>query len=236
MLELALNRLEHLAEERYVHGTAAQVLGVDLCEFADWSRFQAIFEDLPADQYMNDGGTYRQRRFGRFKYFLEGDRLECQPHGPYSQPKYFNPLNGGIERHFAPLTDAIIGNNVLRTLLATLGRNYGELEQQASWRINTYFNRIIAQRDQVGKPVPEGMHRDGVKFSCLFMANKINFSGGETTLFDILTHRPVFHGQLRSGGDMMVFRDDTVLHDTTSILPEDESRPGYRDVLVIEFR
>jgi hypothetical protein len=79
------------------------------------------------------------------------------------------------------------------------------------------------------------MHRDGVKFSCLFMASHINFTGGDSTLFDLLTHKPVFQGRLGAGGQMLVFRDDTVLHDTTGISPADPRAPGYRDVLVIEF-
>ncbi|MBA2673726.1 2OG-Fe dioxygenase family protein [Ramlibacter sp.] len=228
--------LEALAEERFVIGTTAQVLGEDLTALDDWCGFQAIFEDLPPDAYMNDGGSYRLRRFGRFVYTHEGDRLEVQPHAPYSQPKYFNPLNGGVDRHFAPLTDAIVNNQVLQRVLKLLGAAYSALEDQPRWRINTYFNRIVAKSAEDGKPVPEGKHRDGVKFSCLFMANHINFTGGDTTLFDLLTHDAAFEGRLSAGGDILVFRDDTVLHDTTAIQPADLAKPGYRDVLVIEFR
>jgi hypothetical protein len=228
--------LNVLAEERFVFGNSANVIGEELSALDDWKRFQAIFEDLPPDTYMKDGGTYRLRRFGRFVYTWDDDRLEVQPHAPYSQPKYFNPLNGGVDRHFAPLTDEIVGNQVLQRVLKLLGAAYSALEDQPRWRINTYFNRIVARSDEAGKPVPEGKHRDGVKFSCLLMANHNNFTGGNTTLFDLLSHDIVFEGRLNKGGDIMVFRDDTVLHDTTAIKPVDPSRPGYRDVLVIEFR
>ncbi len=228
--------LEALAEERFVIGTTAQVLGEDLTALDDWRAFQAIFEDLPPDAYMNDGGSYRLRRFGRFVYTHGDGALQVQPHAPYSQPKYFNPLNGGVDRHFAPLTDAIVDNQVLQRVLKLLGAAYSALEEQPRWRINTYFNRIVAKSAEHGKPVPEGKHRDGVKFSCLFMANHINFTGGDTTLFDLLTHDAAFEGRLNAGGDILVFRDDTVLHDTTAIQPADPAKPGYRDVLVIEFR
>lgn len=236
MHDVTTQGLKALTEERFVIGTTAEVLGEDFTALDDWKRFQAIFEDLPPDTYMNDGGTYRLRRFGRFVYTRDDDRLEVQPHAPYSQPKYFNPLNGGGDRHFAPLTNGIVKNQVLQRVLKLLGAAYSALEDQQRWRINTYFNRIVARPEEAGKPVPEGKHRDGVKFSCLFMANHINFTGGDTTLFDLLTHDIVFEGRLNASGDIMVFRDDTVLHDTTAIQPEDSARPGYRDVLVIEFR
>lgn len=235
MLKSIVGRLEVLAEERLVFGSAADVFGTDVTALPDWPGFQRVFEDLPADPHMADGGSYRRRRFGRFVYDAALDALELQEHRPYSQPKYFNPLNGGVQRNFAPLTDEIANNAVLQTVLKCLGSAYSELEDQRRWRINTYFNRIVARREETGKPVPEGMHRDGVKFSCLFMANHINFTGGDTTLFDMLTHKPVFNGRLAMGGHVLVFRDDTVLHDTTAILPLDDRVPGYRDVLVIEF-
>lgn len=234
MPEINMRSLGALAGERFVFGSIHEVLGEDLTALEDWPKFQAIFDDLPPDDYMSDGGSYRQRRFGRFVY-TDADGLALQPHRPYSQPKYFNPLNGGIERHFAPLTDTIVYNQVVQSVLKLLGAGYSALEDQPHWRINTYFNRITARNEEMGKPVPEGIHRDGVKFSCLFMANHINFIGGDSTLFDILTHKPVFQGRLSAGGQILVFRDDTVLHDTTAISPADSSAPGYRDVLVIEF-
>lgn len=224
-----------LAEERFVFGSTQEILGEDLIVLADWPSFQAIFEDLPADAYLSDGGTYRQRRFGRFIYTSDDNELVLQPHRPYSQPKYFNPLNGGMKRHFAPLTEAILNNRVVQRVLQLLGTGYSTLEDQPCWRINTYFNRIVTCAEEMGKPVPEGMHRDGVKFSCLLMANHINFTGGNSTLFDMLTHKPVFEGRLGAGGQMLVFRDDAVLHNTTDIRPADPKLSGYRDVLVIEF-
>lgn len=235
MTTIAQASIMALAEERFVSGDAAQVLGVDLKNEPQWPAFQDIFNRLERDQYMNDGGSYRQRRFGRFKYFHSRDELELQPHRPYSQPKYFNPLNGGVDRHFAPLTPEIVGNAVLQQLLKALGRGYSEVEGVDTWRINTYFNRIIANSTEAGKPVPEGKHRDGVKFSCLFMSQRTDCTGGETSLIDLISHDAVFQSTLDSPAHCILFRDDTVLHDTTPILPVSDARPGYRDVLVIEF-
>ena len=231
-----LSTIWGLTDNRFVFGDVNAVLGLDLTHNDAWPAFQQFWASLEIDKYMNDGGTYRYRRFGRFKYYAEGDRLERQPHSAYSQPTYFNPLNGGVDRHFGPLTDAMVDSPVTISLLKELGRVYSTLEDVPMWKINTYFNRIYTARNEVGKPVPEGMHRDGVKFSALFMANRSGFTGGDTTLYALVDKQPVFHGTLSAPGDLLLFRDDTVFHDTTPILPTEADTPGFRDLLVIEFR
>src|SRR6218665_2544901 len=100
MHDISIRGLEMLAEERFVFGSTQEILGEDLIVLADWPSFQAIFEDLPADAYLSDD-----------------NELVLQPHRPYSQPKYFNPLNGGMKRHFAPLTEAILNNRVVQRVL-----------------------------------------------------------------------------------------------------------------------
>ncbi|MGC0954304.1 2OG-Fe dioxygenase family protein [Pantoea agglomerans] len=227
--------IKNLKTERFVFGSACDVLGIDFLNHSDWQKFQNFFTNLELDNYMMDGGLYRKRRFGRFKWFSDGDRLEQQPQTAYTQPLYFNPLNGGIERHFAPLTDNIVNSPILKLLLRKLANAYGELEEINTWKINTYFNRIISTQDFAGQPVPEGKHRDGVKFSCLFMANRSNVSGGSTTLTDILYQKHVFTGTLENPGEVLIFRDDTVIHDTSAIEVNRDAKEGYRDVLVIEF-
>lgn len=224
----------NIANERFVFGSTRSILGVDLPSMPEWAAFKQAWNELELDRFMNDGGTYRRRRFGRFKYFTQDDRLEPQPHAPYSQPLYFNPLNGGMERNFAPLTPEAAANPVFRRLLHALGAAYAEIEDVPMWKVRTYFNRITASGRELGKPVPEGLHRDGVKFSCLLLANREGVDGGVTTVCD-MDKQPIFTATLANDGDMLIFRDDTVYHDTTPVSPLGKDVEGHRDVLVVEF-
>lgn len=230
-----MNTINELEHQRFVSGDINSIIGKNLLNDSAWPVFQEYWSDLEIDRYMNDGGSYRQRRFGRFKWKVGNTQAQLQPHRPYHQPIYFNPLNGGLQRDFAPVTPAMAENAVLQELLSALATAYARIEDVGSWKINTYFNRIIARSEEDGLPVPEGMHRDGVKFSCLFLVNRFNVSGGETTLFDLM-HKAAIHTKtLNLPGQAIIFRDDTVFHDTTSIKVIDSTQLGFRDLLVIEF-
>ena len=129
----------------------------------------------------------------------------------------------------------MVANAVFESLLRELARAYCILEDASVWNINVYFNRIVTRKGEVGRPVPEGKHRDGVKFSCLFMSQRIGCGGGETSLIDMITHEPVLIWTLKEAGACVIFRDDTVLHDTSPIFATLDDQPGFRDVLVVEF-
>jgi hypothetical protein len=230
-----MSNILELSNKRFVLGSIDSLLGTSLLNTPDWEKFQDYWNHLEIDEYMNDGGKYRYRRFGRFRWKKSAPEVVLQAYRPYRQPTYFNPLNGDIDRYFSPVTSEMSENPIVQAVLLNLGKYYAELEDVEEWKVNAYFNRIIATTEELGKPVPEGMHRDGVKFSCLLMVNRLGFSGGETTLFDLMTKEPIFTGALSNAGDALILRDDTVFHDTTAISLNAGFSKAYRDLLVIEF-
>src|SRR3954453_31794 len=82
---------------------------------ADWEDFAATWGDLGVDAYMADGGRYRRRRFGGFGPAPPGSPRK--PHQPHYQSRDYTPLNGGIERWFEPVTDAVARNPALTAIL-----------------------------------------------------------------------------------------------------------------------
>ncbi|MEU2928490.1 2OG-Fe dioxygenase family protein [Streptomyces sp. NPDC007251] len=47
-------------------------------------------------------------------------------HGPYRQETVVNPLNGGVERVFGPLTESFAGDPLLHSVLTAPGRIFSD--------------------------------------------------------------------------------------------------------------
>src|SRR5437899_5514505 len=71
----------------------------------DWDGFARSWGDLGVDTYMADGGRYRRRRFAAFR--AAGSEIVRKPHQPHYQSRDYNPLNRGLTRWFAPVTEAV---------------------------------------------------------------------------------------------------------------------------------
>ncbi|MSQ56123.1 MAG: hypothetical protein EXR35_00975 [Limnohabitans sp.] len=78
--------------------------------------FQRYWENLKVDHYINDGGTYRSRRYGAFE-LTKALELHLLPHAPYEQRAYINKLNGGITRIDDLLKKGFIDNKLFPQLI-----------------------------------------------------------------------------------------------------------------------
>jgi len=205
--------------------------------FADWDGFARSWDDLGVDMYMADGGRYRRRRFACFRAGPEG--VLRKPHQPHYQSRDYNPLNGGIERWFEPVTDAIAAHPALRAILERCHRLFDRLTpaamRPASWHVEMHQFRIEALSGRDGKPTPEGMHRDGVDWVLVLLVSRVNIASGETSIGD-LGMRPLGSFTLTDPLDSAVTDDNRVHHGVTAVTPLDPARPGHRDVLVVTFR
>jgi hypothetical protein len=80
---------------------------------------------LETDAFMADGGRYRRRRHANF---TQGPGIpgvaRRNPHRPHFQAVVHNSLNGGVERWFATVEEAVAEGAPLQALLA-LGRGVG---------------------------------------------------------------------------------------------------------------
>jgi len=201
----------------------------------DWERFAASWNDLHLDTYMGDGGRYRRRRHAVFAAQRGGEPVR-QPHQPHWQARDYNPLNGGIERWFEPVEDAIATGHSLATILR-FGRGlFDALAPQATdWKIEVHQFRIEAAKDSPGKPTPEGMHRDGVDFVLVLMIDRHNIAQGETSIHS-LDGQHLGSFTLAKPFDAAIVEDTRVFHGVTAVEPIDPSRPAARDVLVVTFR
>ncbi|HZT86685.1 MAG TPA: 2OG-Fe dioxygenase family protein [Stellaceae bacterium] len=203
----------------------------------DWEGFARSWDDLGVDTFMADGGRYRRRRFAAFRATPEA--VLRKPHQPHYQSRDYNPLNGGIERWFEPVTAAIGEHPALAAILrgcrALFDRVTPAPLRPPSWHVEIHQFRIEARPGQDGRPTPEGMHRDGVDWVLVLLVDRDNIASGETSIHD-LAKRPLGSFTLTAPLDAAFTDDNRVYHGVTPVQPLDPSRPGHRDVLVVTFR
>jgi hypothetical protein len=217
---------EHLATSREL----SEIIGAT---GEDWGRFARNWEDLKLDAFMADGGTYRYRRYGQYEFSPGTGELTLLPHEPYRQEKFFNQLNGGVDRVYEPLTEAFTGDPLLQRLLTSLGRIFTAVDDTRRWLIKLHPVRIIAGRE-IGQPAPEGRHRDGVTFVGSLLIDRLNITGGESTTYDEQQNllRTV---TLSERGDLLLGDDQRTYHQVTPIEAIDPAQVGHRDVLVLNY-
>jgi hypothetical protein len=207
---------------------AATPIGSDE-EFLDsWNR-------LEQDQYMADGGTYRKRRHATYAIQNVGEAARLMPYQPHYQTADYNPLNGGVARYFAPILDDLHHSLTLAALLEFGNSVFSQITGNHHWHIELHQFRIEARDGKLGKPTPEGVHRDGVDFVIVVMIKRVNIDSGATTIFD-LDNRLLGEFTLRETFDMVLVNDRRVYHGVTPITPLDPDQEAFRDVLVITFK
>jgi hypothetical protein len=190
------------------------------------------WDDLPPDTYLRDGGRYRRRRHSCF--VVEGGQVEITPHRAHWQPLEYNALHGGLERWFSPMQPQVAEQPVWSALLRRLGAVCSALAPAVPrWYVEAHQFRIDTS-DGIGRPTPEGAHRDGVDFVAVLLVARRAIKGGETRVFE--ADGP--HGlrfMLSEPWTLLLLDDARVIHETTPIQPLDEAG-GHRDTLVLTFR
>jgi hypothetical protein len=227
-----------VARDAYAYVHAAEMREVlDSAGLADWGEFAASWDDLGVDTFMADGGRYRRRRFACFRASAAG--IVRKPHQPHYQSRDYNPLNGGIERWFEPIADAIAAHPAMCAILATCHRLFERLTAEdrrpPAWHVEAHQFRIDARAGAAGRPTPEGLHRDGVDWVLVLLVNRVNIASGETSIAD-LARRPLGSFTLTQPLDAAVTDDNRVYHGVTPVTPLHPAWPGHRDVLVVTFR
>jgi hypothetical protein len=214
------------------------------------------WDRLAPDTYLRDGGRYRQRRHG--SWVVEGDTPRAMPHRAHWQSLDYNALHGGIERWFEPLEPAMTSEPQWAPLLRMLAARASALRGMdgapqapaapaprggaptwgrpggGPWFVEVHPFRIDTAGG-IGRPTPEGAHRDGVDLVAVILVARENIKGGETRVFDI--DGPA--GQrftLTEPWTTLLLDDARVIHETTPIQPLDATRAGHRDTLVVTLR
>jgi len=203
---------------------------------AGWDSFADSWNDLGLDRFMADGGRYRRRRFAAFSA-SPGGGVVRKPHQPHYQSRDYNSLNGGVQRWFEPITDAIADHPVTRAVLAQGLALFHPLtaDPPARWHVELHQFRIEAGHGEAGLPTPEGAHRDGVDWVIVMLVERCNVASGVTDIYSGDGAR-LGAFTLEQPRDTVFLDDHRVLHGVTAIHPLEPGAPARRDVLVATFR
>jgi hypothetical protein len=200
------------------------------CERADLLALNPTWNDLPPDAYLKDGGRYRRRRHSCF--VVEGERLAQAPHRAHWQPVEYNALHGGMQRWFEAMREEVATAPAWSRLLLALGGVASAVKGAQPWYVEAHQFRIDTT-DGIGRPTPEGAHRDGVDLVAVFLLAREGIKGGETRVFE--ADGPA--GQrftLSEPWSVLLLDDERVIHETTPIQPT--APGGHRDTLVLTYR
>ena len=129
-----------------------------------WSR-------LPRDMYLRDGGRYRSRRHSCFVQDFTSSGLSAVPHRSHWQSASYNALHGGLERWFEPIEAQVVNAPVWTRLVASIGSVFARVRKVERWFIEAHQFRIDTASG-IGRPTPEGAHRDGVDFVALMLVEQ----------------------------------------------------------------
>lgn len=225
-----MNAVESLSSAGYVFMSAAEVGSALHVDVAQLSTLREWWGALPRDQYLRDGGRYRARRHACF--VQNGGELQLAPHRAHWQPTSYNALHGGLERWFEPIAPEVVNAPVWTQLLASIGSVFAQIRPVERWFIEAHQFRIDTVSG-IGRPTPEGAHRDGVDFVALMLVQRRNVRGGETRVFDANGPSGV-RFTMEEPWSLLLMDDVRVIHETTPIQPEGEG--GVRDTLVLTYR
>lgn len=245
----AAHYLPALQSQGFAPLSAATVQELSGAAVADLQALYRTWDDLPADQYLRDGGKYRERRHASFVIAAQAgftdenakndlkNTVQIVPHRAHWQSTDYNALHGGIERWFEPVSAEALGNPAWPRLLAWLGQVASSIKGQQDWYAEAHQFRILTHSGigGIGRPTPEGAHRDGVDLVAVFLLGRQQIKGGETRVFDARGS----HGErftLAEPWSVLLLDDSRVIHESTPIQPADGFDSGWRDTLVVTLR
>lgn len=215
-------------------GAVATLCGGTLAEL---EALRPSWDDLRPDAYLRDGGSYRRRRHSCF--IAEDGVLRQVPHRAHWQSQEYNALHGGMRRWFEPIEPQVVADPAWTRLVLALGERFAQCRPAPRWHVEAHQFRIDTT-DGIGRPTPEGAHRDGVDFVAVILVGRHAIRGGETRVFD--ADGPA--GQrftLAEPWSMLLLDDTRIIHETTPIQPDGTPQQAgtgehHRDTLVLTYR
>ncbi len=193
---------------------------------------------MPADPHLFEGEGERRRRYARLLIDPVRRTLEVFEHDRFFQDKKFDQLYGDLHREFAPLEEAELTNDFFQSLLV---QSYCAMPIPPKLRfepfeISVHMIRIEATpSSQLGRPAPEGIHRDGYHFGSIHLMRRKNLSGADNHVYD-LKKKLLATFRLAEPMDSIYFDDAAIFHGVSPFESVDKTMRGTRDMLILLYQ
>jgi hypothetical protein len=199
------------------------------CTLDELNALVPSWDRLEPDRYLKDGGHYRRRRHS---CFIDRGELAQATHRAHWQPVEYNALHGGMHRMFEPIEAGTVDQPAWGQLLRALGDVCSSVKGKQPWFVEAHQFRIDTA-EGIGRPTPEGAHRDGVDFVAVILIDRHNIKGGETRVFQADGPDGKRFTMLEPW-TMLLLDDAAMIHESTPIQPTGDN--GHRDTLVLTWR
>ncbi|HEY2559072.1 MAG TPA: 2OG-Fe dioxygenase family protein [Caldimonas sp.] len=197
---------------------------------AELDALRASWDELPPDRHLRDGGRYRRRRHSSF--IIDGDDVRLVAQRAHWQPIEYNALHGGLERWFDPIDAGVLAAPSWQRMLVAFAALASAFKGAQPWFVEAHQFRIDTTNG-IGRPTPEGAHRDGVDFVAVVLVGREGIKGGETRVF--AADGPVgLRFTMFEPWTALILDDARVIHESTPIQPL--AGHGHRDTLVLTVR
>ncbi|HZM81202.1 MAG TPA: 2OG-Fe dioxygenase family protein [Candidatus Limnocylindrales bacterium] len=197
------------------------------------AAYHACWGQLPMDDEMPAGATYRRRRFGRLKVTVTDSvmTMEALPHAAFTQAAEIIALHQGKARLFEPIPREVLLGPVMRALVAFDVAAAHAVSGSTRWLVNLHMVRVVARSGLDGQPTPEGRHRDGHLFVGMHLLGRTGCGGGESVVY--VDDRPVMKTTMCDQLDSLIVDDQRVTHEVTAITST--GAEGIRDMLLVDL-
>ena len=199
-------------------------------DLQDLMALGTYWNALQPDHFLKDQGRYRLRRHDSL--IVSAGQAQKVPHRAHWQSLDYNALHGGIERLFEPIDEGLSGSPVWQQLIQGVASSWDVGQTPRKWYTEAHQFRINTV-DGIGRPTPEGAHRDGVDYVAVILVARENIKGGETRIFE-LSGNEGLRFTLEEPWSMLLLDDHRIVHETTPI--QSDGGLGHRDTLVLTFR
>ena len=223
---------EILGKSVWVGNCLEEVFAGD-CDVADVQRAANHWNNLDVDPYLHGGGKYRERRYAELKYDAVSGSLTHMSQTEFFQSTAYNAVNGG-SRRFNLIEESFLQSKFLQKILKHFAKRSATDLQAPHIEIFLHQVRIIAEPGVNGLPTPEGIHKDGVDFSCQVLFERHNLVGGESIIYSN-AKKPLLATTMLNPLDFYFFKDSDIYHSVTPIQSADGLTRGTRDILGMEF-